>query len=332
MRILVTGGAGFIGSHLVDALVEAGHEVRVFDNYSTGSAFNLMRAHLNGVRTQQGSVTWRPDVDRVVEQFRPQVVYHLAAQIDVRESVKRPEMDMVTNVGGTINMLEASRRWGVGRFVLASSAAVYGHHLAPVTEDTPYAPISPYGASKAAAEGYAAMFDRLGVFQGAHGSDPARNVQASMRCTTVVLSNVYGPRQREGVGAVNIFARRLLRGEPVTLYGDGGNVRDYVHVNTAVDALLRAGLRDNPMPRMLVGTGVGTTDADLLSVVAREVAEQMGRTGPGKPDPMMPGETLPARPEDIRSMVFPAGLGNGYTTLKDGVQVTVQELRKEMGL
>lgn len=336
MRVLVTGGAGFIGSHLVDQLVELGHEVRVLDNYSTGNPLNLMRAHLRGVRTTVGSVVSPVDADEVVSRFRPEVVFHLAAQIDVRQSVTDPGGDARTNIVGTIQMLEACRAWGVRRFVLASSAAVYGHVGGTVSEGTPYRPISPYGASKAAAEAYANMYQRGAVLAGAAAPDPAAAIRSALQCTTVLLSNVYGPRQREEFGAVNLFARRLLKGEPVTLYGDGGNVRDYVFVADAVRAFLWAGDcligdgKERP-ERVLVGTGRGTTDAELMSMVAREVAEQTGRTGPGQPDPMMAGETLPARPEDIRRMVFP-NLGMCGTILDHGIRVTVQELRKEMGL
>ena len=354
-RVLVTGGAGMIGSHLVDQLLEHGHEVAVLDDFSTGTWANLTPAWggvpnvpplgpggyfraftLNSKLTvQQGSVTRVPDL-AIIADFKPDMVFHLAAQIDVRESVTNPVLDLNTNVLGTLHMLEAARRYGVKRFVFASSAAVYGHANRTVGEGTPYRPISPYGASKAAAEGYVAMYGRAGVWQGAHGADPARDVQASMRCTTVILSNVYGPRQREGFGAVNIFARKLLAGEPVTLYGDGGNTRDYVYVADAVRAFLWAGdcllgdSKERPA-RALVGTGRGTTDAELLDLVTREVLNQVG------PIVLKSGETPtvlrkePARPEDIRRMVFP-NLGMCGTTLEDGIAVTVQELRKEMGL
>lgn len=288
--------------------------MHVFDNYSTGNPLNLMQAHLRGVRTTVGSVASPVDADRVVSRFRPEVIYHLAAQIDVRESVTDPGGDARTNVIGTIQMLEASRAWGVQRFILASSAAVYGHQYHSVVEGTPYRPISPYGASKAAAEGYAAMYARTG----------------DMQCTTVVLSNVYGPRQRTGFGAVNIFARRLLAAEPVTLYGDGGNIRDYVHVFDAVRAFLWAGDcligdgKERPA-RVLVGTGRGATDRDLLKMVAKEI----DATGPEVPDLDVLTRRKPARPEDIRRMVFP-NLGMCGTTLEDGIRATVQELRKEL--
>lgn len=332
MRVLVTGGAGFIGSHLVDRLLDAGHEVRVFDNYSTGSAFNLWSAHQRGARTITGSVAWRPDVDRAFAECPPDVVYHLAAQVDVRRSAENPGQDADTNVLGTLHMLQAAELWGVQRFVFVSSSAVFGDcGVQPADLHTAYQPISPYGASKAAAEGYVAMYGRRGVMAGLQAANPVEAVNKAMKTTTVLFSNVYGPRQRGG--AVGIFARALLRGELVTLYGDGRNVRDYVYVDDAVRRLLWAGCclgtdpdalrRDRPQ-RLIVGTGVGTTDAELLQVILQDVPERL-----------IPGEVLPARfephrPCDIRSMVLENGLGNGYTQLTDGVAITVQAIREEL--
>lgn len=335
MRVLVTGGGGFIGSHLVDVLLAAGHEVWVFDNWSTGRPSNLVDAyaHKPGVHTHADSVAWWHGVRRAFGEFLPEVVFHLAAQTDVRVSVTDPTHDMLTNAEGTVNVLKACLEFGVRRFVLASTAAVYGHHAEPVDLGTPYAPISPYGASKAAAEGYAAMFDRLTTMQAMQAPDPARAIGEALRCTTVIMSNVYGPRQRPGAGAVNIFARALLAGEPVTLYGDGRNVRDYVYVEDAVRTLQWAGgclpadRRASWPPRVLCGTGAGTSDGMLLSMVAREVTEQTGV-------PVALDELTvlkPARPEDIRSMVF-AGERVGRIPLAEGVRRTVEALRKELAL
>jgi UDP-glucose 4-epimerase len=333
MRVLVTGGAGFIGSHLVDALIEARHEVRIFENHSTGSALSLVHAHLSGARTHVGDVAFASDVEHAFDTFRPEVVYHLAAQIDVRKSVEDPAYDAHVNVIGTVNVLEACRTRDVRRFVLASSAAVYGHRNAPVDLTTPYMPISPYGASKAAAEAYALAYGRMATFEGMAAADPARAVADSFGTTTVILGNVYGPRQREGVGAVNIFARRALSGEPVTLYGDGRNVRDYVHVADAVRTLMWAGAcqpamhprRNRMIPeRVLCGTGVGTTDAELWRLVCRVVGEVTGRDI----DPAEMADHAPARPADIRSMVF-AHESIGRTPLDVGVRMLVEDLCKE---
>lgn len=329
MRVLVTGGAGFIGSHLVDHLLDAGHTVQVFDNYSTGSAFNLMPAYGQGARTTTGSVTWKPDVERVFEKFAPDVVYHLAAQIDVRTSAEKPTLDAEVNVMGTVNVLEACRVYGVKRFVLASSVAVYGHCSDLVDLVTPYRPISPYGASKAAAECYTATYGRMVTFRGAYGADPAREIAEGLQTSTVIFSNVYGPRQREGAGAVNIFARRLLAGEPVTLYGDGGNVRDYVYVTDAVNTLMWAGgCQSSASPRrmtpsrVLCGTGYGTTDRELYDTVALEVAAQTGT------DVVQDVVQGPFRPADIRSLV--TAHRTQRTPLDVGVRMLVAELRKEL--
>lgn len=332
-RVLVTGGAGFLGSHLVDALVAAGHAVHVLDNHSTGSAFNLMQAHQRGARTTAGSVAWRPDVERVFERFRPEVVYHLAAQIDVTRSVDQPVEDAITNVQGTINVLDACARTDVRRFLLASSAAVYGHNGRPVTENTPYQPIAPYGASKVAAQGYAEMYDRLGRFRGLLADDPAKAIPAALTAVTVLFGNLYGPRQREGCGLINITARALLRGEPVTLYGDGRNVRDYVHVDDAVRVLLDAGdldQRQSPFTvsrRILVGTGIGTTDRAVWDLVADAVE----RTGTETLDVDKHLRYAPARPGDIRSSVLPA---HHLATMppRIGVRSVVEAIRKELKL
>lgn len=333
-RVLVTGGGGFIGSHLVDALLADGHEVRVFDNWSTGRPLNLTDAYAHGVRTFVNTVTWWHDVSEVFGAFLPEVVYHLAAQTDVRVSAADPIHDMMTNVEGTLNVLKACQEFGVRRFVLASSAAVYGHQTQSVSLTTPYVPISPYGASKAAAEGYAAMFDRLATLRGVDAPDPAAAIGEALRCTTVIMSNVYGPRQRPGAGAVNIFARALLAGEPVTLYGDGRNGRDYVYVSDAVRTLQWAGgclpgdRRVTRPGRVLCGTGVGTTDGELLAAVAREVAKQTGTPVPL--DDLT--DVKPGRPEDIRSMMFGGGQRAGRIPLAEGVRLTVEALRKELGL
>jgi len=331
MRVLVTGGAGFIGSHLVDALIEAGHEVRIFDDHSTGSPLSLVHAHLSGARTHVGSVRSASDVHDAFDKFKPEVVYHLAAQIDVRVSADDPGHDAQVNVIGTVNVLEACRLHGVRRFVLASSAAVYGHRSAPVDLTTPYMPISPYGASKAAAEAYALTYGRMATLAGVAAADPARAITDGLRTSTVIFSNVYGPRQREDFGAVNIFARKALSGELVTLYGDGGNVRDYVHVADAVRTLMWAGgcqASANPRrmipERVMCGTGVGTSDADLWKLVCRVVGEVTGR----EILPLEMAEFAPARPADIRSMVF-AHESIGRTPLDVGVRMLVEELCKE---
>lgn len=337
-RVLVSGGAGFIGSNLVDALLEAGHEVWVFDRFTTGREQNLKAALLGYAaagrfRVITGSVTRSTDVTRAMFEARPHIVYHLAARTDVAESVADPLRDLIVNVSGTAQMLKVAEAADVRRFVFASSAAIFGDAGVSTTlrmgpDGLGVAPISPYGAGKAAAMLYVDLYDRLGA-----------SGRAPMLTDTVIFSNVYGPRQAPGRGAVNIFARALLAGEPVTLYGDGGNTRDYLYVADAVRALMWAGgllppvdgrLDLGPAGPALVGTGVGTTDAGLLEMLAREVAEQTGRTGPEFDAVPMPGRTMPARPGDIRTSVFPAS-ELATTKLADGLRLTVEALRKETG-
>ena len=256
MRALVTGGAGFIGSNLVDALLARDHEVTVLDDLSTGRRENLdPRARL-----VEGSVTAPPDVGA------PDTVFHLAAQIDVRRAVEDPAHDAAVNVGGTATMLELARRTGARRFVLASTGgAIYGDaEVIPTPEDAPVAPLSPYGASKAAAEQYAALYSRL------HG------------LSTVALrfANVYGPRQdpRLEGGVVAIFTAAAREGRPATVFGDGHQTRDLVYVGDTVDALVAASEAD-VTGEYNVGTGTETSVLDLAAALALDVEHAPERAG-----------------------------------------------------
>ena len=227
MRALVTGGAGFIGSHLADALVAAGDEVHVVDDLSTGSLANLESALEHGAELHTEDVTdaaWMADLAAII---RPDVVFHLAAHREVSRSVDDPAFDAGINVVGTAAVLDAARRAGARRVVLASTAAVYGRPAEiPTPETAPTAPISPYGASKAAAEIYLALFTRL------HG----------LPTVALRMANVYGPRQdpHGEAGVVAIFAAAAAAGTPAVVFGDGLQTRDYVHVHDAVAAFLAA--------------------------------------------------------------------------------------------
>jgi UDP-glucose 4-epimerase len=259
VRALVTGGGGFIGSHLVDRLLADGYAVDVADDFSTGSVANLAdafatrRCHaVTADITSPGFADW-------VAMRRPDVVFHLAAQIDVRASVAEPVRDAHVNVLGTVNVLEAAHRADVRKVVNVSSVAIYGNPATlPVREDvTPVSPLSPYAASKLSAETYCHQYRQL----------------HSLPTTTVVLTNVYGPRQRRGTSAVAIWSEAMLASQPTYLYGDG-NVRDYLFVEDAVDAIVRAA---NPLVtagRVTVGSGIAVTDRELHDAVAAAVGMQ----------------------------------------------------------
>ncbi len=263
-RSLVTGGAGFIGSQLVDALVARGEDVVVLDDLSTGRRENLSGALESGATLVQGTVADGALIASLVKERSPERVFHLAAQIDVRRSVKEPAFDAEVNAVGTINVLEAMRAGGSGRLVFVSTGgAIYGapaREELPVGEDEPCAPASPYGQSKLAAEGYVDLFRRL----------------HSVSAVTLRLANVYGPRQSsEGeAGVVAIFCGRLLRGEAPVVFGTGTQTRDYVYVADAVTAILAAEARiddsgsDCSGPYN-VGTGVETTVLELVELLAR---------------------------------------------------------------
>ena len=204
MRILVTGGAGFIGSHVVDRYLALGHEVAVLDDLSTGRSENLNQA----ARFYEKSIL-DDDLADVFRDFRPDVTSHHAAQIDVRRSVAEPEYDARVNVEGSIRVFLCALEAGCGKAIYASSGgACYGEpERLPADEDTPIRPIAPYGASKYAAEKYLELFGRL------HG----------LRCTILRYANVYGPRQdpKGEAGVVAIFSRQILAGETPTIFGDG---------------------------------------------------------------------------------------------------------------
>jgi UDP-glucose 4-epimerase len=228
VRAVVTGGAGFIGSNLVDGLVEHGADVLVVDNLTTGRRDNLRRALLGGAELREVDVRDGARLRRAVAEHRPEVVFHLAAQIDVRRSVADAAFDAAVNLGGTINVLDAAREAGVRRVVFSSTGgAIYGEaDVHPTPEEAPIRPLSPYGQSKHAGEAYCALYARL------HG----------LESTILRYANVYGPRQDplgEG-GVVAIFCQRLQEGRRPTVFGDGTQTRDYTYVDDVVAANLRA--------------------------------------------------------------------------------------------
>jgi UDP-glucose 4-epimerase len=253
---LVTGGAGFIGSHLVDRLVDADHEVIVIDNFSTGKAGNL--SHSRGLPNFQ---LVRTDVRRMPRSLlkrlkRIDTVVHLAALTGVQQSVRDSVSTTEVNVVGTLNVLEAARALKAERVVFASSAAVYGTpRTLPIAEDAIISPISPYGASKAAAELY------LGSFQENHGIDAV-----SLR-----YFNVYGPRQTASqyAGVISIFAKRALNQQSLQIFGDGSQTRDFIFVSDVVDATMASLEATHENRAFNIASGNEVTILELAKVIQR---------------------------------------------------------------
>src|SRR4051795_3404573 len=288
MRALVTGGAGVIGSHLVDALLDRGDEVLVVDDLSTGREANLEQARaatLHRLDIRDGAA-----VTALLERERPEVVFHLAAQIDVRKSVADPAFDATTNVVGTINLLEAARAAGVRRFVNTSSGgAIYGvQEQLPTPESATPAPMAPYGASKACAEVYVGLYERL------HG----------MSACSLRYGNVYGERQDPlgEAGVIAIFCGKLIEGEKPTVFGSGEQTRDYVYVGDVVAANLAAAESD-ATGAFNIGTGRQKSVLDIV--------EALDKLADGSFEPDMAAE----RPGEVQHIALdhtPARGGIGF--------------------
>jgi UDP-glucose 4-epimerase len=267
VRALVTGGAGFIGSHITDALVDAGHSVTVVDDLSRGRS-----AQVNAAATFVKIDITSDGLAAAVAAAKPEVIFHHAAQIDVRESVRDPLHDADVNVVGTVNVLRAAVDAGTRRVVFASSGgAIYGDEaVIPTPEDHPCLPASPYGTAKLCAEAYGGTFSR----------------QTGLEFVALRYANVYGPRQdpHGEAGVVAILATRLLHGEASVINGDGAQTRDYVHVEDVVRANLAA--VDGPPGVYNIGTGV---EMDV-NTLYRMLAAACGVTGAAKHGPAKPGE------------------------------------------
>jgi UDP-glucose 4-epimerase len=254
----VTGGAGFIGSHVVDALIARGDEVLVLDDFSTGKRENLAAAMGSGAEARELDITDAGAVLDAVQGFSPQHVFHLAAQIDVRKSMADPGFDVRLNVLGTVNVLEAAARAGAEHLVFTSSGGtVYGEGAGredelPFSEDAPNRPDSIYGQSKLAAEGYLGFYSR----------------NRGLPCVTLRLANVFGPRQDPATeaGVVAIFSEKARDGRRPDVFGTGEQTRDYVYVDDVVAAILAADASENAGP-FNVGTGVETTVLELVELI-----------------------------------------------------------------
>jgi UDP-glucose 4-epimerase len=246
MRAVVTGGAGFIGSHVVDALLARGDEVHVLDDLSKGTRERVPA----GAELHVGDIR---DPDAVFDAVHPEAVFHLAAQADVRLSVERPDVDADVNVLGTVRILEAARRHGARVIFSSTGGAIYGECTSPVTESAERRPLAPYGTSKLCGEEYLATWNRL------HGTQ-----HVSLR-----LANVYGPRQEPHgeAGVVAIFMGLLHVGGTPRIYGDGSQTRDYVFVEDVVHAMVVA--LDNEGGVFNIGTGVETSVLELYDAIQR---------------------------------------------------------------
>jgi UDP-glucose 4-epimerase len=308
MKAIVTGGAGFIGSNLVDALVARGDEVTVIDDLSTGKRRNLERALVNGAALEPVDIRYPEAVSDVVARTQPEVIFHLAAQIDVRKSVADPAADARINVEGTVNVLKAAQAQGVRRVVNTSTGgAIYGEgRQIPAPEDHPSAPEAPYGLSKWCAEQYCEIFNRL------HG----------LSTVSLRYGNVYGPRQDPlgEAGVIAIFCGKVLDGGTATIFGDGTQTRDYVYVDDVVDANLRAAATDTTGP---VNIGLGTQKSVL------DIVEVLKQHAPNGFEP----EHAPARPGEVQHIALDASrareeLGwEAKVELDEGLKRTLDSLR-----
>jgi UDP-glucose 4-epimerase len=279
MRALVTGGAGFIGSNLVDALLDRGDEVTVIDNLASGKRENLDGALARGAGFEEADIRDAERMLAVLSSARPDIVFHLAAQIDVRTSITDPAWDAGVNVVGTINLLEAARQTGVKRVVNTSTGgAIYGDaEVMPTPETAPARPMAAYGQSKFCAEAYCGWYERL------YG------------LSSVILryGNVYGPRQdpHGEAGVVAIFCGKVLAGERPRIYGDGRQTRDYTYVGDIVAANLAAAAHPEAHGAYNIGTGTESTVVDVLSAL-----RQAAGLGEGELDPQF----APARTGELQ--------------------------------
>lgn len=307
MKVLVTGGAGFIGSHLVDRLVQEGHEVILVDNLSTGKRRNINKA----ARFYKLDIqSWR--LERVFRNERPSVVMHLAAQMDVRKSVEDPIFDAQVNILGTLNVLQQAVKHGARKVVFSSSGgAIYGEQdVFPAPESHPTKPMSPYGLSKLCGEQYLSYFQRV----------------SGLQIVSLRYANVYGPRQDpEGeAGVVAIFIQKMLNNEQAVINGNGRQTRDFVYVDDVVEANL-ALMGQETQGTYNVGTGIETSVNDLFRLLAQHTGSTCKEIhGPAK------------KGEQARSCIDNSKLRlevswEPKTGLSDGLKKTVEYFRERLG-
>jgi UDP-glucose 4-epimerase len=306
MKVLVTGGAGFIGSHLVDRLTLEGHEAVVVDNLVTGKRRNINRA----ARFYKMDVqSWR--LERVFRNERPNVVMHLAAQMDVRKSVEDPMFDAQVNVLGTLNVLQQAVKHGVRKVIFSSSGgAIYGEQETyPAPENHVLKPLSPYGLSKLCGEQYLSYFQRV----------------SGLQAVSLRYANVYGPRQDpEGeAGVVAIFIQKMLNNEQAVINGNGRQTRDFVFVDDVVEANLAA-MGQDTQGTYNVGTGVETSINDLFRILVQHTGSTCKEVhGPAK------------KGEQARSVIDSTKLRHEVSwepkaDLSEGLKKTVEYFRSRM--
>ena len=310
MRALVTGGAGFIGSNLVDALLARGDKVTVVDDLSTGRRVNLDGALAAGAELVELDIRDRAALSELAAARKPERIFHLAAQIDVRKSLADPAFDAAVNVGGTANVLDAARVAETPRVVFVSTGgAIYGEgegKALPLDESAAVAPMSAYGQSKFAAEGYLGLYERLYGVSG----------------MALRLGNVYGPRQDPlgEAGVIAIFCGKLKNGERPTIFGDGTQTRDYIYVGDVVAAALAAA-ESEANESVNIGTGRETS--------VLELAQTLGRLGDSSE---FEPELAPARPGEVQRISLDASraeelLGWAPTqSLEAGLRLTLESV------
>jgi UDP-glucose 4-epimerase len=301
VRVVVTGGAGFIGSHLVDALLDRGAEVAVADHLHRSPRPWVAEALQRGMQLHAIDVRDLAALRRTFVAARPDVVMHLAAQVDVRQSIADPSLDAQVNVAGTVSVMEAAREAGARRVLVASTAAVYGNpEVLPTPESAPIAPLSPYGTSKAAAEWY------LGQYQRLYG----------ISTLALRMSNVYGPRQdpQAETGVIAIFCGISAEGDRATVYGSGRQTRDYLFVDDAVAAWLAAA--DSDVTGALnVASGVETSVLEVTAALD------------------LPYDLAPGRPGEIQHSCLDASAARkrlewvSEVSLADGLRRTLDAVR-----
>ena len=307
MKAVVTGGAGFIGSNLVDALLERGDDVLIVDNLTTGKRANLDQALATGARLVETDIRDGQALRDLFEQVKPDVVFHFAAQIDVRKSVADTPLDAMINVVGTINVLEAALAVGARVINSSTGGAIYGEgKVIPATEDHPAEPEAPYGQSKFASEGYLELYHRL------HG----------LSTISLRYGNVFGPRQDPlgEAGVIGIFCGKLIAGKRPTVFGDGLQTRDYIYVGDIVAANLAAAASD-ATGSYNIGTGRQTSVLDLIEALAQISGQQFE------------AELAPERPGEVRHIALDysrarAELGwEPKVDLLDGLERTLEWAR-----